>query len=266
MIHLAESAAPGTVLRDHALVALAWSRHPEAVAQFDAWREVHPSWQSDLHIPVHRYTEAAGWCFDRQGRVRQLYKGACHALVLRREALSRDAISVVQDTEVECRLCQRPLTVLCAIDTGASELASLGLDGTKLSLPICEVCHCYGVEISFTVEQDGSWDWSDKSPTDASGIDTASTWDCLPREKLGLGPERGPMEATSWMHADHHSQIGGLPGWIQDMAYPACPGCGERMAFIAQVGAEDFVEFGEGIFYAFLCEPCRLSSATYQQT
>lgn len=265
LVRLADAREQARSIRSHALVALAWSRHPDAVAQLASWRSQPPAWASDLFIPVHQYSESAGWSFDERGQVRQLYRDACRALVLAPEAASRTAVEVVGDSGVECRLCQRPLTVLCSLDLRAPELAPLGLAGTRLSLPVCEGCHAYGLPVFFETATDGTWAWSEKSTTD--GGDAAyRDGTLLPRRQLGLGPVRGPMEAASWTTADHRSHVGGLPGWVQDPAYPACPGCNERMLFVAQVGVEDFAAPGEGVYYAFFCERCCVSSATYQQT
>jgi len=162
-------------------------------------------------------------------------------------------------------LCQRRLSVLCTLDLRAPELGPLGLAGTRLSHPVCEGCHAYGLEIFFETATDGTWAWSETSTTDSADAPERDG-PFLPRQQLWLGPARGAMEGVSWMTADHHSHVGGLPGWVGDPAYPACPGCKERMLFVAQVGVEDFPEPGEGVYYAFLCERCRVSSATYQQT
>jgi len=95
LVRLADARYQARSIRSHALAALAWSRHLDAVAKLAAWRESPPAWKSDLYIPVHRYSESAGWSFDEGGRVRQLYRSACRALVLAPEAVSRSAVEVV---------------------------------------------------------------------------------------------------------------------------------------------------------------------------
>jgi hypothetical protein len=61
------------------------------------------------------------------------------------------------------------------------------------------------------------------------------------------------------------SQIGGLPAWVQDSAFPKCPDCSGTMKFVAQVDNGQF-PYHEGVYYAFLCASCRVTATTYQQT
>lgn len=262
LVQLAADRA-GDPIGGHALAALAWSRHPDALDAFDAWRRTPPRWATKHFIPVHRYAEVAGWSFDARGAVRQLHRSACWALVT--ASIAPGVVDVVQDTESACRRCRTPITALCTLDLRAPELTPLGFGGTRLMLPVCEWCHAYGHAIFFELAPDGAFTCSETSADDVEDApDLAGA--LLPRMRLGLGPTRGPMHGASWLGADHHSYLGGLPGWVQDPAYPVCPGCSERMLFVAQVGASDFAEPGEGVSYAFLCEGCRISSATYQQS
>jgi hypothetical protein len=62
------------------------------------------------------------------------------------------------------------------------------------------------------------------------------------------------------------SQVGGHPTWIQDAEYPICPECSKHMKFVGQIDCPDFQEYGEGIYYAFVCEECRIAATHYQQT
>ncbi len=262
LVRLAADRA-GDPVGGHALSALAWSRHPDALDAFDTWRRTPPRWATKHFIPVHRYAEVAGWSFDARGAVRQLHRSACWALVS--DSTAPSALDVVRHTESICRRCRTPITALCALDLRSPELMLLGFAGTRLTLPVCEWCHAYGHAIFFEVASDGGFTWSDASEAGAAGA-TDLGGVLLPRMQLGLGPPRGAMHGASWLRADHHSYLGGLPGWVDDPAYPVCPGCSERMIFVAQVSASDFAEPGEGVYYAFLCETCRLSSAAYQQT
>ncbi len=62
------------------------------------------------------------------------------------------------------------------------------------------------------------------------------------------------------------SQLGGHPEWIQDVEYPICPSCGQRMECAGQVSWEDVIGGGEGSAYAFVCVPSGKAATTYQQT
>jgi hypothetical protein len=38
------------------------------------------------------------------------------------------------------------------------------------------------------------------------------------------------------------------------------------MVFLGQVAVEDFEEYGEGIYYSFLCGACGIACTDYQQS
>lgn len=58
-------------------------------------------------------------------------------------------------------------------------------------------------------------------------------------------------------------QVGGRPAWFAGARYPACPGCGGNMPFVAQVDSErksDCLRFkgGRGMLYAWWCDRCKI--------
>lgn len=77
-----------------------------------------------------------------------------------------------------------------------------------------------------------------------------------------------PFEAVGRFRMDENgvSQLGGHPEWIQDAVYPRCHVCQQTMPCLGQVAFEDWEEYGEGVFYMFLCLPCRKAATLYQQT
>jgi len=38
------------------------------------------------------------------------------------------------------------------------------------------------------------------------------------------------------------------------------------MKFIGQIAWEDIEEYGEGIYYTFVCEECKVGATNYQQS
>ena len=70
------------------------------------------------------------------------------------------------------------------------------------------------------------------------------------------------------------SKLGGAPDWVQGEEWPACPHCGARMTFVAQLdsmehdskhnpnridalhGDQHFMFGDVGMLYVFLCEEC----------
>ncbi|MNI45232.1 hypothetical protein D3C73_996510 [compost metagenome] len=84
---------------------------------------------------------------------------------------------------------------------------------------------------------------------------------------LALAAEpQSPFYAAAWMLEQKNSQIGGHPGWVQDAEYPVCPCCGTAMIFIGQLDSADFDEYGEGIFYMFICTEDQMTATVYQQS
>jgi hypothetical protein len=77
-----------------------------------------------------------------------------------------------------------------------------------------------------------------------------------------------PFEAVGRFMLDETgiSQIGGHPDWIQETAFPTCPGCQRHTRCISQVSWEDVEKFAEGSTYAFVYLPCEKGATTYQQT
>lgn len=92
------------------------------------------------------------------------------------------------------------------------------------------------------------------------------SWDPLPEDSLTPGERRSPLFAADQFLPTTFSQLGGHPTWIQDSEYPACPECATTMAFVAQIQRDEIQDQAEGIFYCFLCTPCRTTATRYQQT
>ena len=89
----------------------------------------------------------------------------------------------------------------------------------------------------------------------------------LPRRSLVLADApRSPWHAAMDSLPTQYSQIGGHPTWIQDAEYPTCGNCSKTMPFIGQISCEDVEPNREGIFYAFLCADCAMTTSIYQQT
>jgi hypothetical protein len=76
---------------------------------------------------------------------------------------------------------------------------------------------------------------------------------------------RRPIHAADPGLPTTFGQIGGLPAWVQDAAYPACLRWRKTMLFLAQIDQGAF-PLEEGTYYAFVCEACRTTAISYQQT
>ncbi|QKS58585.1 hypothetical protein HUB98_21705 [Paenibacillus barcinonensis] len=77
---------------------------------------------------------------------------------------------------------------------------------------------------------------------------------------------RQPFHGSEWAMEPSISQIGGHPSWVQDADYPECPVCSTTMKAIGQLDGELIQEYGEGVYYMFVCEPCQMTAVSYQQS
>ena len=53
-----------------------------------------------------------------------------------------------------------------------------------------------------------------------------------------------------------------MPTSVNDVYYPKCPVCGDRMHFVGQYELDNEYMF----YYFFTCEKCRTHASTYDQT
>jgi hypothetical protein len=94
----------------------------------------------------------------------------------------------------------------------------------------------------------------------------AQSWESSPWSKVAVSlcPRR-PTHAADWCLPTTLSQIGGFPAWVQHVSFAACLRCGRTMTFVAQIDQAVFPRH-EGVYYAFVCVPCRTTATSYQQT
>lgn len=74
-----------------------------------------------------------------------------------------------------------------------------------------------------------------------------------------------------WSTGPNLHRVGGHPIWIDEAAYPICPGCGKTSSFLLQLDSElrkgdgQPFQWGKGgIGYVFFCDRCKISSALWQ--
>jgi len=250
---------------NHALVALAWIGDDIVQSAFSKWRKNLPSW--DLYIPPHQYAEEAGWELTTRGRRRDLFHSVAFPLIPPGEA-SRidDAVSIGMECEETCRWCKRKLVGLFEI--GAIEKIFPGQGEGPVRVVTCHVCTCFG-PLFMKYGPTGEAQWHEKNVKPSYLPSDSLAWDPFPRSPLVMTKEkRHFLEGANWsmLPGVAFSQVGGLPTWIQDAGFPACPDCSQKMLFIGQISNEDFMEYGEGIYYAFHCPTCNVTATSYQQT
>ena len=88
-----------------------------------------------------------------------------------------------------------------------------------------------------------------------------------PKDPISMSRvKRNSYHAASQFLETTFSQIGGHPTWIQDAEYIKCPKCSKHMKFIGQIDCADIEEYGDGMYYAFVCEECNIAATHYQQS
>lgn len=163
-------------------------------------------------------------------------------------------------------LVQWDMAHLIDLDTSDSLFGFFGLRGPRLPVLTCDRCTCFGDYYFARFTEDGAAHWFEGNVRPNWLPENISTWPPGPWTEIPvrLSPRR-PIEAADRCMEVPASQIGGLPCWVQDAAYPQCPSCKQTMKFIAQLDNAQFPSH-EGIYYAFLCESCRITATTHQQT
>jgi len=251
--------------RNHTLLALAWIGDETAQSAFSNWRADPPSWASKLFTPPHRYAEEAGWELTSEGKRCDLFHPVAFPLVPPAGALgAKDAVKVGVPAEETCGWCNRKMVGL--FDFQAIESVVSGQGAGRVRIVTCHVCTCFGfVFMEHGSVGEAAWHRLNKKPSYLPP--ESSEWESFPETPLAMDTEpRHFMEAAVWMLPVAFSQVGGLPTWIQDAEYPTCPDCSQKMPFIGQISNEDFVKYGEGIYYAFRCPKCNVTATCYQQT
>lgn len=252
--------------RNLILTALAWIGDREVVQLFNRWRLNPPEWSNTLYIPPETYSKVAGWELDTEGAKRNLYFKECYPLVLETNPHISRQHTVLSDHATQCPWCSQTLTVFFQLDLKDPHLNFIPLEQDCLEVIGCEQCNCYG-NIYFEFDEFGDSHWSDYNTKPGYLPNDHQDWELLKRRSLALSTTpRTAYHASSWFLPINFSQIGGHPTWIQDAEYPECPKCNRTMMFLGQVSCEDIEEFGEGIYYLFLCTSCRMTATSYQQS
>jgi hypothetical protein len=257
----------GKANANHALSALAWIGDTCVQDLFSQWESKLPRWCAGLHVGPAGYAHVAGWELNANKR-RNLFHDECWAIAPAPAVdVSGESLRLMHEVAQDCPWCQRKLVHLVELDLGDERFAFLGFLGETLPVLTCDACTCYGLGFVFArIEADGTARLADENLRPSWMPDDLSSWGRSPWKDIPVRlHHRSAIHATDWCMPVSLSQIGGLPSWVQDSAFPKCPDCLETMMFIAQVDNGQFPS-NEGVYYAFLCAACRVTATTYQQT
>lgn len=261
--------------RNHLLLALAWIGDDQVVRQFQEWRSNPPSWAKELYVPPEAYAHEGGWELTENGSKRRLFYHDSYAIAKKMPtestyAAEPEPAQFLKEDSASCPWCGSSLTILADLDISHPKLRFLGLSGERLRVSTCVNCSCYET-IYMDVDFHGKSEWSQTNikpeyvPGPDSGEDERSFTSAGRSLRIADKP-RSSYYAAYWALGPAVSQIGGYPAWIQDAVYPSCPCCSRSMTFIGQLDWEQIEEYGEGIYYMFLCADCKVTATLFQQT
>jgi hypothetical protein len=257
----------GVAEPNHALLGLAWIGDDQTVDTFRRWKANPPAWIDRISVSPDKYAHEAGWELSAEGR-RELFHRSCYQIIpIQSEQEGVECLTIAIETDKRCPWCGRLLLELLLFDTSQNTLEWSRVAEAGLSVLTCDLCTAFGTGLVFSnLAADGSTTWHDANERPDRLPDKLDEFDHTPWEGVAakLKPRR-PFEAADWCLEVSASQLGGMPTWIQESAYPSCPDCGQTMKFIAQLDNADF-PMNEGIYYAFFCETCRVTATTYQQS
>ncbi|GAA0125655.1 DUF1963 domain-containing protein [Clostridium sp. CTA-19] len=254
-----------TLSLNHVLRSLAWIGDERVVDLFYQWRKNPPKWRNKLYVPPEEYSLEAGWELTEEGKRRDLFFEDCYAIE-KKNPLVDEPVLFLQTEDKKCEWCGEGLVNLVSFDLTNSFFEFMNLNGNRLNIATCPMCNCYE-PIYTDIDTNGATYLSKLNIKPQYLCDTTNEENPIYKASISMSKvKRNCYHAASEFLETTFSQIGGYPTWIQDAEYPKCPKCSKHMKFIAQIDWADIEEYGEGIYYAFICEECNIAATHYQQT
>lgn len=262
--------------RNHILLMLAHIGDDVVVQQFQQWRQSPPSWASELYVAPEHYTTEAGWELTKDGQRRELFITPSYSLYKVKEnegpnvESTGGSLSMLTSSTNCCPWCGNALTTLISLDVKHPALKDVSWHAQRLQIQTCVICSSYGV-VYMELDAAGEPLWSSHNvmPMGMDEIDLDDYGKFAPdvgRLFRIANASRHAFHASEWAMEPSLSQIGGHPGWVQDADYPPCPRCSAKMKAVAQLDWGEVEEYGEGMYYMFICEPCQMTAVSYQQS
>lgn len=237
-----------------------------------------PNLDSLFYRSMSEYASEGGWEAKSGGGRRDLFFSVAYQLVTvemvadvpsERES-DKIAVAVMTAYEDRCRWCGRRLTALLDLDLRHPAMGFLGLAGKRLRIVMCEECSLWS-QLFFDVDLLGRAEWSaftGQKPETTFGPDDGRMVFTPVDHQLTRGPRcASPFEVVARGDQPDVSQLGGMPGWVQDAEYVMCPACQRRMMVVGQVAPEAITNRAiDGVLYGLLCLDCLCSTVIYQCT
>lgn len=240
------------------LVALAEIADEEVVKVFKRWEENPPKWREKLYAGPKTYALEGNWCIE-DGEKKSLIFDKCFAIVKDEDVKDLHSNLYGGPVEERCPHCDSQYVNLLKIDGEYRQLQGFGIKG-KLSVTTCMSCLPYGDFIFSKYDEEGN----SKVVYHESGYgDEIDDEDQTLAEEHCFILSEKPAAMRYCSKWEDSSAIGGVPQFINDANYPACPECGKMMKHLALLG-EEYTQYGN--IYVQVCQDCRIAATSYQQT
>lgn len=213
---------------------------------------------TDVDITVERLNHLAA-IFGRSSRPlpKPLIKKAAR-IRLRKDMQSNERVRFVHELwgdptfPLSCPQCREAMHRIAVIDTRDPVLEPVGWPWPQLELLGCLRCSIFAGPSFYHYKEGGV---EVLAQIDAGFADEVDALDSIPFDLIV--PSRPPSGKVS--------KVGGRASWVQTDDTPDCPLCKTLMPFLLQLASTDGFSFGdEGVLYAFVCAPCRVTATLVQ--
>jgi hypothetical protein len=271
MLTLLDAELEDDRLRSELVCGLAWIGDEVVQQRFAEWRRRTQLWETEYWKTAAIMRES-GWELAGDGKRRDLFFPESYTFISVDKTTPDQLlgpVAVITYQEERCRWCRRPVVTLFGIALTDPRMAFLGVAGERLRLGMCLNCSLQA-QIYWKFDLKGHMSWRDanpKEPPDDLYMYGDEERQPLPEKLLVLDKPRKTLVETIGRYSNLEprlSQLGGLPEWVQYTPYPVCPSRQETMRFIGQLAPIDLV-WREGMFYAFVCFACGISTTKYEE-
>lgn len=222
-------------------------------------QEPLPKWAKELYIKPIEYSTLGGWTVDENGHIVSLFSKKIQAFkkCKKGNGTPEAPLSLLDE---KCDFCGRHLVL---IFNGKNKLATC--------------VNCSGYQNIFTKLEGEKIVWHPKNKRGefltkhpdyvfAEDNSDENVQEMFEYDLALSGEERKYTYTANQFAKISRTQTGGLPTEINDVEYPVCPDCGREMSFAGQLDVDDVQEYGEGMYYFFVCEHCKSIACNYGQT
>lgn len=240
------------------LVALAEIGDDEVIKAFKRWEENPPKWRQNLYVGPEIYALEGNWCIENEEK-KSLVFDKCYAIVEGSDKEHMNNNLYGGPSEERCPHCDSQYVNLLKLDGDLKQLNDFGIKG-KLTVKTCMSCLPYGDYIFSKYDENGESKVVNHEYGYGDGIDDEDQ--TLAEEHCFTLSEK-PVAIRYCSKWEDSSAVGGVPQYINDANYPACPECGKIMKHLAQLG-EEYTQYGN--IYVRICQDCKITATSYQQS